>query len=216
MLAVPGFLYYLLSEKGKNRYKPLGIYGPKELSGSFHQARGNSIPDTTYHIITGTPLKDQNNQDFNVGTDTSHITVVNFFFSRCTNFCAHMNADMGGIAKLYATNKMVNFVSITVDPDYDTPERLKNYSEQYHVSSNKWRFLTGSSKAIYRLAREGFLVDAFKDSTQKNNFVHSSKMILLDPGRRIRGFYDSGDKEQVEKLVDEIKLQITEELRKIK
>lgn len=216
ILAVPGFLYYLLSEKGKNRYKPLGIYGPKELSGSFHKVRGESIPDTIYHIIPSVTLKDQTNKDFNLGIDSNHITVVNFFFSRCTSFCAHMNADMGGIAKLYDANKMVNFVSVTVDPEYDTPAVLEKYSQQYHVNSDKWKFLTGDKNDIYRLAREGFLVDAFKDTTQQNNFIHSSKMILLDPGRRIRGYYDSGDKVQVEKLVDEIKLQITEELRKIK
>ena len=215
ILAVPGFLYYLLSEKGKNRYKPLGIYGPKELSGSFHTVRGKSIPDTIFHIIPSITLKDQTNKDFNLGNDTNHITVVNFFFTRCKSFCPHTNADMGGIAKLYQTNKMVNFVSITVDPEYDSPAVLAKYSQQYHISSNKWKFLTGNKNDIYRLSREGFLVDAFKDSTQANSFIHSSKMILVDPGRRIRGYYDSGDNVQVEKLVDEIKLQITEELRKI-
>ncbi|MDB5120495.1 MAG: electron transport protein SCO1/SenC [Sphingobacteriales bacterium] len=216
ILAVPGFLYYLLSEKGKNRYKPLGIYGPKELSGSFHKVKGENIPDTLYHTIRGVALIDQDNNSVNVSVDTSHITVFNFFFSRCTSFCSHMNEDMGGIAKLYSTNKMVNFVSITVDPDYDTPPVLKKYSQKYHINSNKWKFLTGNKSDIYRLARESFLVDAFKDSTQLNNFIHSPKMILVDPERRIRGYYDSGDKVQVEKLVDEIKLQITEELRKIK
>jgi len=216
ILAVPGFLYYLLSEKGKNRYKPLGIYGPKELSGTFHKVKGTDIPDTIYHTIRGADLRDQNNNAVNIGTDTSHITVFNFFFSRCTNFCSHMNEDMGGIAKLYKTNRMVNFVSITVDPNYDTPAVLKHYGEKYQVDSQKWRFLTGDTSKIYRLAREDFLVDAFKDSTQPNNFIHSQKMILVDPQRRIRGYYDSGNKVEVEKLVDEIKLQITEELRKIK
>jgi len=48
ILAVPGFLYYLLQEKGKNRYKPLAIYGPKKVATTFHSVRGEKIPDTQY------------------------------------------------------------------------------------------------------------------------------------------------------------------------
>lgn len=216
ILAVPGFLYYLLTEKGKNRYKPLGIYGPKALTGTFHTVRGNKVPDTLYHTIQSIQLKDQDDKPVNVLPDTNHITVFNFFFTRCNSFCKHMNTEMGGIAKLYINNNLVKFVSITVDPTYDTPSILKQYSKQYHIGASKWKFLSGDEQAIHKLARESFLVDAFRDTSKSNNFIHSSKLILVDPKGRIRGYYDAADKEQLEKLVDEIKVQITEELRKIK
>ncbi|HCN84178.1 MAG TPA: electron transporter, partial [Sphingobacteriaceae bacterium] len=52
ILAVPGFLYYLLQDKGKNRYHPLSYFGPKQLANTFHTTRGKKIPDTVYHTIS--------------------------------------------------------------------------------------------------------------------------------------------------------------------
>ena len=110
---------------------------------------------------------------------------------------------------------MLRFISITVDPDFDTPGVLKAYSAKYNLPKGKWQFLTGSQDSIFQLARQDFLVDAIRDSTQANNFIHSPMLILLDPQKRIRGYYNSTNKEQVNKLSDEIKVLITEELRRV-
>ena len=59
ILAVPGFLYYLLKECGKNRYKPLAIYGPKVVAKTTHSLRGTAIPDTIYHTISDFKLLNQ-------------------------------------------------------------------------------------------------------------------------------------------------------------
>jgi protein SCO1 len=60
VLAVPGFLYYLLTAEGKNRYKPLPIFGPKRLAGTYHHVKGRNIPDTLYHTLPDFSLTDQN------------------------------------------------------------------------------------------------------------------------------------------------------------
>jgi protein SCO1 len=216
ILAVPGFLYYLLQEKGKNRYKPLSKFGPKEVANTFHTVRGKQIPDTIYHTISDFELINQDGKPVSFHADSSQITVVNFFFTRCPSFCPAMNKEMARVVKLYEKNHLLRFFSITVDPDHDTPEVLKQYAKQYHVSTDKWNFLTGPQSSVYKLAQKDFLVDALKDTTQANNFIHSPMLILLDPQKRIRGYYDSTDKEQVDKLIDEIKVLIAEELRKIK
>ena len=216
ILTVPGFLYYLLQEKGKNRYKPLGKFGPKEVASTFHTVRGKQIPDTVYHTISNFQLINQDGKSVSFPSNRNQITVVNFFFTRCPAFCPAMNREMAKVVKLYEKNHMLHFLSITVDPDYDTPEVLKQYAKQYHISSNKWSFLTGPQPLIYKLAQKDFLVDALKDTTQANNYIHSPMLILLDSQKRIRGYYDSTDKEQVDKLVDEIKVLITEELRNVK
>ncbi len=216
ILAVPGFLYYLLQEKGKNRYKPLGKFGPKEVAKTFHTVRGKQVPDTIYHTVSDFKLTNQDGKSVLFHPDSSQITVVNFFFTRCPAFCPAMNKEMARVVKLYEKNRLLHFISITVDSDYDTPGALKQYANQYQVSSTKWNFLTGPQALIYKLARKDFLVDALKDTTQANNYIHSPMLILLDPQKRIRGYYDSTDKEQVDKLIDEIKVLITEELRKIK
>lgn len=215
MLAVPGFLYYLLTEKGKNRYRPLDIFGPKQVAATFHTKRGVKIPDTIYHQVSDFKLVDQMGDSVGLPADTTQITVVNFFFSRCKTVCPQMNNEMARVVDGYQKNPLVKFYSITVDPDYDSPEVLKKYATGYKATADKWSFLTGEKDLIFKLAKKDFLVDALDDSTTEGNLVHSPMLILLDPKKRIRGYYDSTDKEQVDKLIDEIKVQIVEELRQV-
>lgn len=216
MLAVPGFLYYLLTEKGKNRYKPLQIYGSREVASTFHTKRGKQIPDTIYHTIRDFSLTNQAGVKVKFPGDTAQIMVVNFFYSSCTSFCRHMNTEMQRVQKTFARNHFVRFISITVDPETDTPERLAEYSKTFGAKAGKWDYLTGDKAFIYELAREDFLVDALPDPGQPGNIIHSPMLILVDPHMRIRGFYDSGSRERVDVLTDEIKVLIAEELRNVK
>ena len=216
ILTVPGILYYLLQEKGKNRYKPLGIFGGKIVAPTFHTKRGVKIPDTLYHKVRDFKLINQDNQPVSFPSDSSKISVVSFFYTRCAIGCSDMNKELFRVVKAYEKNKLLRFLSITVDPDFDTVKELKKKSNQYVIKPNKWDFLTGSETAIYELAKEDFFVDVLRDTTQKNNIIHPTTFILLDTEKRIRGYYNSLDKEQVDRLIDEIKVLIAEELRNVR
>jgi len=215
MLAVPGLLYYLLQEKGKNRYKPLAIFGPKEVAATFHTKRGKKIADTVYHTVKPFKLTNQDNQRITFPADSHQITVVNFFFTRCPSFCLNMNKQMEKVSYRFSQNRLLQFFSISVDPVHDTPAVMNAYAARFKNKSVKWHFLTGDQKEIYQLAKESFLVDALKDTSADANFIHSPMLILLDPQQRIRGYYDSANKEEMDKLSDEIKVLITEELRSV-
>lgn len=217
LLAVPGTLYYLLKEKGQNRYRPLPIYGEKIVASTFHTKRGKQIPDTIYHVIPDFSLLNQKGDIVKFPSDSNQITVVNFFYTRCPLLCSNMNNDMARIAKVYSGNKLMRFISITVDPEYDTPSILSEYSKSYIAVNSKWDFLSGDKKLIYDLAKSDFQVDVIQDTLQKSEIIHSPMLILIDPQRRIRGYYDSSlGNDQITLLIDEIKLLITEELRSIK
>lgn len=215
ILAVPGFLYYMLQEKGKNRYRPLEIFGPKVVANTFHTKRGKKIPDTIYHQIRKFKLSTEGGETMGLPTDSNTITVVNFFFTRCTSFCMEMNTQMARVAGQFPSNKLLRFYSITVDPEFDTQEVLQKYSQDFKANPKRWSFLRGDKDFIFQLARKDFLVDALDRTKQGGEIIHSPMLILVDPSNRIRGYYDSGSKEQVNKLIDEIKVQISEELRKI-
>lgn len=217
LLAVPGSLYFLLKAKGENRYRPLHIYGPKKLADTYHTKRGKQIRDTLYHQIRDFKLLNQEGDTIKFPADSNQITVVNFFFSRCPTFCSKMNKEMARVAKIYNNNRLMRFISISVDPEYDTPEMLNKYSKAYVAENKKWDFVTGDQAFIHDLAKRDFLVDALKDTSQTANFIHSPMLILVDPQKRIRGYYDStGGNEQMNNLVDEIKVLITEDLRNVK
>lgn len=213
ILAVPGFLYYLLTVKGKNRYKPLAIYGPKVVAKTGHKWHGTYIPDTIYHKLDSFALTNQLGQPVTSKDFDYKLLVVSFFYTHCTAVCGEMNKNMERLAWAYRKNKMVKFLSITVDPGRDNPAALLAYAKPFKLPADKWMFLTGDSTSIYNLARKGFLVDALK---QGDEFVFSNKLILIDADKRIRGYYNGTSLPEAVRLNDEIKVQIAEELRKIK
>jgi protein SCO1/2 len=210
ILAVPGFLYYLLTIKGKNRYHPLPKYGPKIIAKSTHRVRGKDIPDTIYHTLTDFHLCDQNGKLVSLKTFDHRIFVANFFYTHCPSVCNVMNGNADSLAKNYAKNKMVYFASITVDPERDSVKALNVYAKKFDSPSPKRMFLTGDTATIYGLARHGFLVNALKAG--KDDFIYSDKLILIDQHKRIRGYYSGTSLTDVIRLNDEIKVLVAEEL----
>lgn len=216
LLALPGFLYWMLTEKGKNRYKSLPIFGPKQVAATFHKVRGKQIPDTLYHTIRDFKLTDEEGREFRFPADSPKITILNFFYTRCTTFCPAMNKQMQFLAETYGQNRILQFVSVSVDPAYDQPEVLAAFKKSLALKPNKWTFLTGQQAFIFDLSRKDFMLDAMIDPQDSKNIIHAQKLVLLDPQKRIRGYYDALSKEQIDKLNDEVKVLIAEELRKIK
>ena len=212
VLLVPGFLYYLLVTKGKNRYLPLPVYGPKMVLKTTHKVGHNDVPDTLYHTLPDFKLTDQNGNTVSGKTFTKKIIIANFFYTHCRGVCDEMNKNISLLAANYASSKMVDFVSISVDPERDSVKALKQYADAIAPSSAKWLFLTGDATAVYTLAHNGFLVNALQ--TGKNDFIYSDKLILIDEDRRIRGYYAGASTTEVTKLNDEIKVLIKEELLK--
>ena len=233
ILALPGFLYYLLTVKGKNRYHSLSYFGPKKLAKTSHTVKGKVIPDTIYHTIPDFVLHDQYGKTVSFKDFKNKIFVVNFFYTNCPNICNRVNGNLNGLSAEYAKNKMVIFLSISIDPKRDTVGALKTYANKFNsniefvniagdttgpdrifkkriIISNNWYFLTGDTSTIYPLARNGFLVNALE--APGGSFVYSDKVILLDSHKRIRGYYSGTSDDDIIRLDSEMKVQISEEL----
>jgi len=211
VLVVPGFLYYLLTSQGKNRYKPLPIFGSKQIANTFHQVKGKNVPDTIYHTLSDFNLTDQMGKPVSLKSFDHKIFVADFFYTHCPTVCNIVNANIRQLASEYEKNAMVYFVSITVDPKKDSVTALKQYASVIDTSK-KWVFLTGDTSTIYSLAHKGFLVDALQRGD--NDFIYSDKLVLIDQNKRIRGYYTGASTTEVARLDDEIKVLISEELRK--
>lgn len=232
ILVLPGFLYHLLQEKGSNNYIALPVFGEKTLTGTFTSRMGEQIPDTLYHQVPVVALTNQAGKLVKFPAVDSSISIVNFFYTRCDAFCDLLNNEMNRVAERFINNPRVRFYSLTVDPAYDVPAVLADYSvDRYSPASKKWDFLTSMGDAapslddpgavqtpegqadVLELARRGLLVDAIQDTTREAAFIHSSSLILMDSRRRIRGYYDVTHRKEVDRLIDEVKLLLVEEVR---
>jgi len=212
VLLVPGFLYYLLVSQGKNRYLSLPYYGPKTVLKTMRKLGPKNVPDTLYHALPDFKLTDQNGNPVNSATFSKKIFIASFFYSHCSGVCNDVDSSMSKLAAAYAGDKMVYFVSITVDPARDSVKVLKHYANSLKDTSARWLFLTGDTSTIYGLARNGFLVNALQAG--KDNFIYSDKLILIDQDKHIRGYYAGASNTEVSKLNDEIKVLVKEEILK--
>jgi protein SCO1/2 len=95
----------------------------------------------------------------------------------------------------------VHLVSFSVDPEKDTPEVLRTYSEKLRVQPGRWDFVTGSRDAIYSLSRDGFKLGVSDGSEEQGVPVHSTRFVLVDRRGTIRGYYDALATDAVTKLL---------------
>ena len=109
ILAVPGFLYYLLTAKGKNRYKPLAVFGPKVVAQTGHKFHGKYIPDTIYHTIPDFKLTDQEGKPVTLNTLKGKIFVINFFYANCPTVCQTINKNMSWLVGTYYKTRWFTF-----------------------------------------------------------------------------------------------------------
>lgn len=215
ILAVPGFLYYLLQDQGKNRYKPLSFFGPKQVAGTFHSVRGKKIPDTIYHQVNDFKLVNQQGEAKSWASYTGKIIVFNIFYTKANVAGASFaNKAMKAFDATYARNKVVHFIGLTIDPTNDTHEVLAKFAGTLNATPGKWDLLTGDSTQLYTLINKGLLVDAHQEHQGNEiKFLYNNMLVLLDTQRRIRGYYEATSQEALSKLDDEIKVLLAEELR---
>jgi protein SCO1/2 len=212
ILVMPGLLFYFLQQKAENRYQSLPILGPKELSGTFHSKRGVQIPDTLFHQVAPFSLLNENGELIQYPVDGESISIVNFFYIHCDTFCLEVNNRMSRLANIFSKNEIIKFYSLSVDSN-DTSGLLKEYVQQFNKDNTHWQFLTGNGKKVLEISKTDFLLDALVDTTKHQSFIISPYLVLLDSKQRIRGYYDGSESKEMDQLIDEIKLLVTEELR---
>jgi cytochrome oxidase Cu insertion factor (SCO1/SenC/PrrC family) len=95
----------------------------------------------------------------------------------------------------------VHLVSVSVDPERDTPEVLRGYAEKLQANPARWDFLTGPKAAIYKLSHDGFKLAISDGNGEQGIPVHSTRMVLVDRRGEIRGYYNATEADSVTKLL---------------
>ena len=119
------------------------------------------------------------------------VYVLEFFFTRCPDICIEMNQNMKLLDEEFGDSNDFGIISITIDPNNDTPSILKKYSESLDVKSQNWHFLTGEKEYIYDLANIGFNIFANQNSNFIGGFEHQGYFALVDKDGYIRSRKDN-------------------------
>jgi protein SCO1/2 len=198
----PAFLLWFFS-KANHNFKPLPIYGPK-----YEITAG----DTAYHSVPEFRFTNQNGERFGSRELEGKLYVLNFIFTTCPSICPKMSGQMSRLQlKLHnSAFNDIHFVSITVDPENDTPSVLLDYADNRSFDLTRWNFLTGLKKDIYSLGVDGFFLAAREDVMAEGGFLHSEKIALVDWEGKIRGYCDGTSTDEVNDLADEVKVLMRE------
>ena len=184
--------------------------------GGWEQKGGQGLAD--FGTVPAFSLTERSGKSVTLRDLGGQVWVANFMYTSCEDTCPLQSAVLAKLQSQWGPHADLKVVSITVDPERDTPAVLSRYADRFGADPDRWFFLTGPKAAIYRLAQEGFHLSATPATgTQGGDgleFVHSSRFVLVDGQARIRGYYQSDDPEALRQLSKDVKWLLTHEERR--
>ena len=150
-------------------------------------------------------LTERSGREFGLADLKGRVWVADFFYTTCPGPCAALSTRMSELQKAVAGLEDVRMVSISSDPEKDTPAVLQGYAERYQAGP-RWLFLTGKKDAIYKLANKGFLLSLTEDpANTAEPITHATRLVLVDKTGTIRGYYDALGSEGIDRLLADVK-----------
>ncbi|RTZ08100.1 SCO family protein [Flavobacterium bomense] len=183
--------------------KTLPIFNPSDVN--------PELVDSTiqykskYHTIADFSFVNQNGKTITQKDYEGKIYVADFFFTTCGSICPKMSTNLSDIQKVFANDPKVKLLSHTVFPETDSVPVLKAYAKKYKVDASKWNLVTGDKKEIYEMARKSYLAVKLGEPSELYDMVHTENFVLVDTKKRVRGFYDGTNKEDMKRLIDDIR-----------
>ena len=185
---------------------------------------GKNVSDTVWHQVAQIRLVNQLGDTVSFDDIKGKIVIADFFFTRCPSICPTLTKNMKGLQdamrmkdfRKKIDSSFVQFLSFSVDPERDTAEALKKYADKYGVNHDTWWFLTGPKKTIYDFALTELKLGLQDGENVDSNYIHTSKFVLLDKERIVRGYYNGLDTNALSKLAEDLTILMLEKNKKIK
>jgi protein SCO1/2 len=140
-------------------------------------------------------LTDQDGNTFSDKDLLGKVNVISFMFTTCQGICPILNKHMKDLSEHFSRVEAFTQLSISVDPDNDTPEQLKKWSQEHKIPTPKWSLATGPREDIKKLLTDGLKV-GLPDQPQ----AHSDRFVLLDQDNNIRGYYRLSNPDTMKRL----------------
>lgn len=184
--------------------KVLPIYQPSMVNYELVDSTLQHVKK--YHKIAPFSFENQNGKTITQDDYEGKIYIADFFFTTCPTICPKMTANMVNIQEEILNDSTVMLLSYSVTPKIDSVLQLKKYAIEKGVNDEKWNLLTGNKKEIYTMARKSYLVVKEDDDGGPYDMIHTENFILVDPEKRIRGFYDGTDTLAMRELLIDLEI----------
>ena len=168
---------------------------------------GKTFPDTVWHKIKPFTLTNQFGKKVSFDDLKGKVIIANFIFTSCPSICPTLTRNMKKLQDAFIkTDTIVRFISFTVDPVRDNPEKLKAFGDKFLINHDTWWMLTGSKNEIYDIALNEFKANIAQQDGVDSNFIHTDKFFLVDKDRVLRGWYDGLDSVRLDQIIKDVVL----------
>lgn len=166
------------------------------------------VIDTVWHQVGDFSMHNQEGKPVSFDSLKGKIIIADFFFTHCPTICPPLTLNMKRMAESInngkrvgdKTNKLVHFLSFSIDPERDSVERLKYWADRFQVNPENWWLLTGDKKAIYDLAINEMKIGLVDGKGIDTDFIHTDHFVLIDSNRHVRGYYHGLDSVSLSEL----------------
>lgn len=156
------------------------------------------VPDFQLESATGGTVSPQQMR--------GKVWILAFIFTHCPGVCVPMTKNLKQVQDAFIDESDFRIVTITVDPERDTPERLIQFAKEHGADLGRWLFLRGDKQYVFDLSTEGFKLSAYevpsKEPGGQSGFVHSERFMLIDRNGLIRQSFRGTQNDDVLKLID--------------
>jgi len=198
IIGITVFYQILTKEKALKIYNPIDV-NPRLVAPSLRHVKN-------HHTISDFELVNQEGDTVTNTTFDNSIYIADFFFTRCQTICIMMAYNMSELQNYFKEDDEIKFLSHSVTPVMDSIPILKSYAESKGAISGKWHITTGPKKHIYDLARKSYFAVLDEGDGGDQDFIHTEQFVLIDKQKRIRGYYDGTNKEDMKKLITDISI----------
>jgi protein SCO1/2 len=154
---------------------------------------------THYYAVPDFSLTDQRERAVTLADLRGRVWVTDFIFTSCGGTCPMMTGEMRKLQDRLPAE--IRFVSITVDPDRDTPKVLAGYAAEHGAMRDRWLFLTGDKQSLHDLCIKGFKLPLDESGGSiAEPIAHSTRFVLVDKQGEIRGYYSGTEQEDLDRL----------------
>jgi len=183
-----------------------GAAGCRKQEAAFEMLSASAATPSLqkYWTLPAFSLTERSGQPLRLADLAGKVWVAEFFYTTCPGPCPILTRHLGDLQIALGPAPDVRFVSISVDPDNDTPAALKEYAERFHAGPN-WFFCTGNKEAVYKLAHDGFKLPVAEPTAPGAPIIHTTRLVLVDKSGTVRGFYEGASEASVAELTGDIR-----------